>query len=261
MARPPAPPGPPPQHYRSPGPPPAAGLWGTRPLGQPLHANPAPSTGASAGAVTAVALVTLLLGLVIGFFLGRATEADEATRAAPPLTSPSTIDARPPGNTIAPEPPAAPGAPPATDLDPSTIGSLEDPVPAGQAYILGLYEIEVRAVNRDASQLLREHEAGNPAPPDGRQHLIVEIAIRFTDRAGLGNPASVPFFVSDGTARWNDFEAACGVVPDSVLGSGLLEAGDEVVANVCFTVPSDVVPNLRFGTEGFDGPLYFALPE
>lgn len=261
MARPPAPPGPPPANYRPPGSPPATSLpWDTRPLGQPATTPPT-SNGASAGAVTAVALVTLLLGLVIGFFLGRVTEADEATRAAPPLTSPSTATSRPPGDTIPQSPPVDPGAPPSTDLDPTTIGSLEDPIPVGQSYILGIYEITVLSAQRDAGEALAAADPSNPPAPEGRQHLIVEVAIALTDPDGIGNPATIPFFVSDGTARWNDFEAACGSVPDSVLGAGVLEAGPELVANVCFTVPSDVVGNLRFGTEGFDGPVYFALPE
>lgn len=262
MARPPAPPGPPPAHYHQPGSvggPPAP--WSAGPLGRSAAPPPPPPSGATAGAVTAIALVTLLLGLVIGFFLGRATEADGDPSAAPALTSPSTSTSRPPGATIAPNPPSDPAAPPSTDLAPDTIGSLEDPVPAGQSYILGLYEIEVRSVERDAAATLESFDPANRPAPSGRQHMIVEVSVRFTDQEGLGNAGAIPFFVADGTGRWNDFDASCGQVPGSILDSGLLEQGDEAVGNVCFTVPSDVVANLRFGTEGFDGPLYFALPD
>ena len=262
MARSPAPPGPPPRHYRPPGsPPPTPGWGGPAPLAATGSAGPPPPTGASAGAVTAVAIVTLVLGLVVGFFLGRATEADDTPSSAPPLTSPSTSTSRPPGDTIPPSPTSAPAAPPSTDLAPDTIGSLEDPVPVGQSYILGLYEIEVRGVERDAGPTLRDHDPSNPPAPPGEQHLMVEVAVRFTDEFGLGNPAAIPFLVSDGTARWNDFDALCGSVPESLFETGPLERGDEAVGNVCFTVPSDVVGDLRFGTEGFDGPVYFALPE
>ena len=249
-------------HYHQPGS--AAGPpthWGAAPLGRTgAPAPPAPS-GATAGAVTAIALVTMLLGLVIGFFLGRATDTDGLPSAAPPLTSPSTSTSRPPGATIAPSAPSDPAAPPSTDLAPDTIGSFEDPVPAGQSYILGLYEIEVRSVERDAAATLESFDPANRPAPSGRQHVIVEVAVRFTDQEGLGNAGAIPFFVADGSGRWNDFDASCGQVPGSILDSGLLERGDEAVGNVCFTVPSDVVDDLRFGTEGFDGPLYFALPE
>ena len=209
----------------------------------------------------AVAVVTLLLGLVVGFFIGRATEADSATNAAPALTSPSTSSTRPPGNTIPPNPPVDPGAPPSTDLDPSSIGTVEDPIPVGQSYILGLYEVEVRSAVRDATEMLAQVNPSNPPPPEGRRHLIVEIAVRFTEDNGLGNPAAIPFFVSDGVARWNDFESSCGIVPGSLLEAGLLGRTDEVVGNTCFTVPDDVVDDLLFGTEGFAGPLYFAIPD
>lgn len=219
------------------------------------------SGGAGPGAVTAVAILTLVLGLVIGFFLGRATEADRnTTSAASPLTSPESSTSRPPGDTIPQRTPVDPDAPPSTDLDPSTIGTLEDPIPAGQTYVLGLYEIEVRSVDRDAGETLSETDPSNPPAPSGRQHLIVEIAVRFTDGQGFGNPSSIPFFVSDGSDRWNDVDARCGVVPDSILDTALLEQGDETVANTCFTVPTDVVDRLLFGTEGVNGALYFSLP-
>lgn len=265
MSRRPAPPGPPPPHYRPPGAAPSRSL----PLpGQPLGraedhggASPPPRDGLGAGPVTAIAVVTLLVGAVIGFFAGRAVEADDEPSAAPPLTSPSTSSTtRPPGDTIPQGPPADPDAPPSTDLDPTTIGTLEDPVPAGQAYILGLYEIEVVGVDRDATQTLAEADELNPPPPEGRQHLLVEVAVRYTESAGVGNPASVPFFVTDGTSNWHDYEASCGIVPDAIIRAGLIEEGDEARGNACFTVPIDAMEDLVLATEGFSGPVYFALP-
>ena len=214
--------------------------------------------------MVAVALVTLLLGGVIGFFIGRATETATESEALPPLTSPSTSTSRPPGNTIAPNPPADPrdpGAPPSTDLDPSTLGSIEEPIPVGQSYVLGLYEVEVRGVDRNAAEELSRFDPANRPPPEGRRHVLVEIVVRYTEGEGVGNPSAIPFFVSDGTGRWNDFEAGCGIVPQSILATGLIEQGAEAVGNVCFTVPEDVVRDLAFGTEGFAGPVYFALPD
>ncbi len=260
MARSPAPPGPPPPHYRSPG-----ALAPPRPVGErgfgPPPAPPPATDAIGPGAVIAVAIVTLLLGVVAGFFLGRATEADWNVQSAPPLTSPATSTSRPPGNTIPQTPPADPSAPPSTDLDPTTIGTLTDPIPVGQSYVIGLYEIEVRGVERNANDTVAAANSANPAPPIGSQHLIVQIAIRFTDSQSLGNPASIPFFVSDGAGRWNDVDARCGIIPDSLLDSGLLEKGDEAVGAACFTVPTDAVDHLVLGTDGFNGPIYFDLPE
>lgn len=257
MARPPAPPGPPPPHYRPPGPPPPPAAAPPGPLGA---APPAPVPGGiGPGAATAVATVMLLIGVVAGFFVGRAYDGDDDT-SAPVLTvpdRPSTTTLPRTGDTI---PQQSPGAPPATDLPPDELGTVEDPIPVGQAYVLGLYEIEVLGVDRDAAAALAEHEPANPPPPAGRQHVLVEVAVRFTDAAGLGNPAAIPFFVSDGTGEWSSFEAACGLVPGALAQAGLLHEGDQVTGNVCFTVPAGAVADLVLGTESFAGPLYFALP-
>ncbi|MGK2929737.1 MAG: hypothetical protein ACSLFO_09195, partial [Acidimicrobiales bacterium] len=219
------------------------------------------SRGASAGAVAFVAVATLLLGVVIGFFLGRVTEAGDTVSSAPPLTSPSSSTSRPPGDTIPQNTPVDPDAPPSTDLEPATVGSLDDPIPAGQAYVLGLYEIEIRSAERDAGDTLAAFDAINPSAPEGSQHVLIEIAVRYTDPDGFGNPSSIPFFVSDGEGRWEDTEAQCGLVPDAILDAAFLAPGEEVVGNTCFTVPTGAVTELRFGTEGVNGALYFALPE
>lgn len=259
MARTPAPPGPPPPHYRPPGTP--------RPPSSALlpSAQSTPTTdatrpgGIGTGAATALALAALLVGVVAGFFIGRAyDEADDASLGPLPTTAPDPAPStsRPPGDTIPQRPPAPPG----TEMPAATIGSLEDPVPAGQAYVLGLYEIEVRGVDRDAAPALAEHSAANPAPPEGQRHVLVELAVRFTDATGLGNPGSIPFFVSDGSDEWFGFDASCGQLPRPLAEAGLIEQGDEAVGQVCFTVPADVVDDLALGTESFAGPLYFALP-
>lgn len=256
MARTPAPPGPPPPHYRPPGT--SAPPLSTGPLVSSRTAvTPPPPTGTSPAAVVAIALVALLVGGVLGFFIGRAADADDQAVRLTPLTSPSTPASRPPGDTI---PQGSPDSPPGTDLAPAEIGTLDAPIPFGQAYVLGLYEIEVLAADLDAGPELAAFDSLNPAAPEGRQHALVEIAVRFTDRSGLGNPASIPFFLTDGSAEWNDFEAACGSIPDPIVEAGLLEQGDEAVGNACFTVASDAVDGLVLGTEGFAGPLYFALP-
>lgn len=205
----------------------------------------------------AVALVALLVGGVLGFFVGRAAESGEQSLRLTPLTSPPTSQARPPGDTV-PQGPI--GGPPSTDLDPSAIGTFDQPIPTGQAYILGLYEIEVISADLDAAAELADFDAINPAPPEGRQHVLVRIAVRLTDRDGLGNPASIPFFLTDGTGEWHDFESTCGRVPEPLIDTGLIEMGDEAVGNACFTVPAETVDDMVLGTDGFAGPLHFALP-
>jgi hypothetical protein len=229
----------------------------------PAHTPAADTPGIGPGAATAVAVLTLLVGLVAGFFLGRAYGDDEsvATRTtgtiAPSPSAPTSPPSRPPGDTV---PQQVPGRPPSTDLEPSGLGSLDDPIPAGQAYVLGLYEIEVRGVTRDAGDALVDFEPSNPPAPDGQQHVLVELAVRFTDASGLGSPGAIPFFVSDGDAEWSSFESRCGRVPSALAEVGFIERGDEALGQVCFTVPSGAVDELALGTESFAGPLWFALP-
>lgn len=235
--------------------------------GMPVPAAPqrAGPSGIGPGAATAVAVLTLLVGLVAGFFLGRAYGDDEsaATRTtgtiAPSPSAPTTAPApeRPPGDTVPQQPP---GAPPSTDLEPSGIGTIEDPIPAGQAYVLGLYEIEVRGITRDAGEMLRDFDPSNPPAPDGSQHVLVEVAVRFTDASGLGSPGTIPFFVSDGQDQWADVDSTCGRAPDALAETGFIEQGDEAVGRICFTVPAGSVDDLVLGTESFSGPLWFALP-
>ena len=224
-----------------------------------------PSAGIGPAAATAVALGTLVVGLLLGFVLGRAFD-DGGPQAVTPLTSPSTPITRPPGDTIpqASPTPQVPSdrdtTPPVTDLAPATIGTLDDPIPVGQAYILGLYEIEVVDADRDATDALSAHASSNPPPPDGDRHVVVTLRIRFTDQSGIASPGVIPFFLTDGTGEWYDFENRCGFVPDALSEQGFLEGGEETVGSRCFTVPIDAVDDLVLATEGFAGPVYFAIP-
>ncbi len=206
-------------------------------------------------------MATLVIGLLVGFFLGRTYESSAADDAASaPLTlPPAPSTTRPPGDTIpqtAPEPSTS--MPPGTELDPATIGSFDDPIPVGQSYVLGLYEITVLGVDRDAAPELSAFDAGNPSPPAGQRHVLVELSVR---ASGFGSPAQIPFFVSDGSGQWFSFEGSCGNVPDDLAEIGFVEDGDEATGQVCFTVPSEAVDQLVFGTEGIAAPLYFALPD
>lgn len=213
-----------------------------------------------------MAVLTLLVGLVAGFFLGRAYGDEESAvtsttgTIAPSPTAPTTsmpFPTRPPGDTVPQQPP---GSPPSTDLEPESLGTIEDPIPAGQAYVLGLYEVEVLGVVRDAGQTLIDFDRSNPPAPDGRQHVLVEVAVRFTDAAGLGTPGAIPFFVSDGDGQWSTTQSGCGRIPDDLAAAGFIQQGDEAVGQVCFTVPTGAVGDLVLGTESFSGPLWFALP-
>lgn len=265
MARTPEPPGPPPAHYRPPGTSPSPS---TKLLGQPLGQNPSPppptpSSDIRFGAVVALAVAALLIGLVGGFFLGRATDssADETGQQfGPPVVDSTTSTSRPPGDTIPQEPPPS-SVPPATELEPTIIGTPDQPIPVGQGYVVGDIEITVDGVDYDANETIREYAPSNPPPPDGQQNLLVSITIEFLGPGEPINTGYLPFALATRTREWSDLDATCGAVPDSLYDGKTIAEGDAATGNTCFTVPIPATEQELFiTTEGFDGPIYFALP-
>lgn len=224
----------------------------------PSHPPP-PNKAQSSAALAAVAIGMLVVGLVFGFFIGRASEdSDESSAAPSPTTSPTT---RPTGGTIPPTPPTTgnPSAPPSTDLEPQVIGTIEDPIALGEPYVLGVFEVTVHAADLDAADALAEHDPANPPAPEGYNRVVVEVTIRFTESDGFTDTSYLPFDVRNGDGTWTDLDAGCGKVPESILSGVLLGPDESATGNLCFTVPIDRVDNLHLTTEGFDGPVYFAL--
>lgn len=205
-------------------------------------------------------VAAVLIGAIGGFFTGRAYERDATASPDPATTRATTATTRPPGDTIAPSPtPSGPtSTAPTTSIEPSTLGSEDDPIPLRQAYVLGDYQIEVIAADLDAFAALAAHDPGNPAPAEGSRRVLVEVTITYVGSA-VGNTATIPFFLTDRTATWNDIDAGCGNVPDNVLEGGTLGPGDDFTGHTCFTVPVDAGDDLLFGTEGFAGPVHFAI--
>lgn len=205
-----------------------------------------------------VALASLIVGLVFGFFIGRSVDDGPASTAtASATTAPTTTERT--GDTIPQDPPTSAGAPPSTDLEPNVIGTVDDPIPFGQPYVIGVYELTVVGTDRDALDRLLDHDGFNPRPDADERRMLVEIELRYLDANGAADTAYLALDVSDGTSTWTDLDAGCGRVPDSLLEGVFLGPGDAVTGNACFTVPVEVVDDLYLAIEGFAGPVYFAL--
>lgn len=218
-------------------------------------------------ATAAVAVGTLLLGLVVGFFLGRATDAD-STATPPPLTSPSRSTTIPPGDTIAPfptTPPTSGGQP--TDpgsgedqLPATTLGTREAPIPVGQTWVLGSFELTVLDAELDATETLVDHDARNEPTGDGTHPVLVRLRITFTEDDQLADPSIFEFFVEDGSGeQWLGRDAQCGIVPDDLRFTPFLGSGESVEANLCFTVDDAAADPLLLGTDRLLDAVYFAL--
>lgn len=201
----------------------------------------------------------LIVGLVFGFFIGRASEDSTESSAAPATTTPPTTEST--GGTIPPIPPTStsPSAPPSTDLEPEVIGTGDDPIAVGEPYVLGVFEVTVHQAELDAADTLDQHDPSNPPSPEGYNRVLVEVTIRFTESDGFTDTSYLPFEVRAGEDVWTDLDAGCGNVPQSLLSGVLLGPNESATGNLCFTVPSDRVDELLLTTEGFAGPVYFAL--
>jgi hypothetical protein len=147
-------------------------------------------------------------------------------------------------------------------LEPTIIGRPEAPIPVGQGYIVGDVQITVEGADPDPAATLSEYSSSNPDPPAGQQHLLVSVTVEYIGPGRPINTGYLPFAVATEDDSWRDLEASCGLVPDSLYAGITIAAGEEVTGNACFTVPSAVVgDDLFLTTEGYDGPVYFALPQ
>ena len=213
--------------------------------------------------IPAWAIVGVLAVVLVGLlWFATRSSGDDDEDAADDETASTVDEGGRPGDTI---PPAAPtttgpdGQPPQTSIAPSSIGTVDDPVPVGQAFVNGLYELRVDGATYDADEVLAESNPAHADAPAGQQRVLVELTVSYLEDFGFINTSGLFLSASDGSRTWLDFEADCGPVPDSVLDGLVVEAGESVTGNACFTVPVDVDP-LYLTADGFDGPLYFALP-
>ena len=230
----------------------------SQPLGA-LAPNPAfqpipPRRGISGQAAAALAIATLVVGLVVGALLGRASVDDTPTAA--PLTTEATLPAAP-GDTIAPSPTTS--TPPGAELPPQDVGTDANPIGFGSSYIVGAYELVVNGVDRDADERVVAMSPLNTPPAEGERFVIVELSITFTEDSGVGSAANFPFALVSGDARWESYPPPCGRVDDDLLETRLLRGGETVTANVCFAVDETAVDALALVTEGFAGDIHFAL--
>lgn len=209
--------------------------------------------------VLAVAL--LVFGLLVGFTIGRVTAGDGTSNAAPLLTV-STTTAPPPGDTVPQDPGgvAGPTAPPSTDLPPVEFGTFENPVPAGQRWVLGAFTIEVVAVDRDATAQLLEYSDENEEPPAGQSHVLIRMRLTYSEDDGIAAPSFLQFFLTDGRVQYDGFESACGRIPDDLSLVLSMERNEPVDGHLCFTVPTADAERLVLATESFQTSLHFALP-
>lgn len=253
------PPGPPPRGYRYPQ---DTGSGVAGPYGAPPSPAPQPRPGRRPSAATTVfvGIVALLLGLIIGFQLGGGGDGDQsASSTGGSLELPPADDTDAPTVTTAP----ATTAPPDTGGGPATepLGTRDNPVPVGQGWILGIWQLEVITADLDATDTVVGASDRNPDPAEGDRYVLVEVELTLADDLFVFADDFRPGIESaDGTVIEPAFEPCGPDVPSDFYDQGRLSVEDPVRGNLCFAVPADLGDDLLLTTDGVgDTTTYFAL--
>ena len=153
---------------------------------------------------------------------------------------------------------AGDAAPPSTVVS-TAEATREDPIPLGEAQMLGSWMLAVSGVELDGTDTITSFVDFNPEPAEGNQFVVVELTGTYNG-SDQGEPAFEWKLVNE------DLEAVpegigCGVVPNSIFDLSPLAAGETFTANICVETPSEAAGDgllLYLAPSQTDGK-YFAL--
>ncbi|MCR1981517.1 hypothetical protein NSA53_04590 [Cellulosimicrobium cellulans] len=198
---------------------------------RPAPTPPAPGrTGLSRTAVgLLVGVVCLVVGGGTGYAAGVATDA--GARIAAWVTAP-TDDAYGdewPGDGWSDED--------WSEGDWEGTGTRDDPW-LFDGYTIGGVEWEVLLEEPyEATAEVLAHDDVNTPPPDGTEYWIVPVTATYTgfsSQVTAWGAVDIGFIGDDGVSA----DGGCGAVPQALVGTGLIGAGDTVTGNVCLAVPA-----------------------
>ncbi|KAA0236069.1 MAG: DUF4352 domain-containing protein [Actinobacteria bacterium] len=141
------------------------------------------------------------------------------------------------------------------------LGSRSNPVPLGEAFAVGEWEITINAVEPDATEVITEHDQENPPPAEGEQYVLVDMTAAYV---GSDPDGALPDFevkvVSSSGSEHHAYDSWCGRVPEEFDFLTQVEPGDDVTGNVCIAVPSEEVPGMLIGVGpwGSGDAVFFA---
>lgn len=181
------------------------------------------------------------------------------SRSTAPSTTaaPSTTEADGPGGSGSGTGPIAPGAP--------ATGTRDDPIPLGQAAVVGPWEVTVTQAVLDADDIVLNHSEFNPSPQPGNHFVLVELQ---ATRAAAPEATAARFsyevfaqFLGRGGVAYDE---AFGDIPDPLAETGAVAPGDSVTGHLLFEAPSVEIAGglLRLFTEALapdDRAVFFAL--
>lgn len=135
------------------------------------------------------------------------------------------------------------GDEPAADDGDETGSSRDNPLPLGQQFTVGDWQVTITSATLDATDVVLDENQFNEPPVDGRQFVLVEVEATYNgDETGLAW-LDLDFSIvgSGGNTFSYGVDDYCGVVPGDLLMQSEQFAGATVTGNVCFSVTSDQV--------------------
>ena len=145
-------------------------------------------------------------------------------------------------------PEIGPGERPDPTIDPSApLGAYNNPYAVGTAQPTeGGWTIQVDSVTPDGTQAVLDENSFNEDPEPGRQFFIATITATNTGTAPATFDGNFRLRVmgADGTT-YTAFGDACGVTPNEWDQDIEVAPGQSLTGNLCWSVPSDQLANLR----------------
>jgi hypothetical protein len=139
-----------------------------------------------------------------------------------------------------------------TTVPPTEGGTMDDPVPAGEWFPVGEWQIAVAGTDTEATEAVLTENQFNEPPAEGNRFVVWRVAV-----TNLGSEPTQPAiglsFSSVGpSAVAYDYEATCGVVPDELSSFRTLYPGGTIEGNLCWEVTdSDAESLLMLVDESF----------
>ncbi len=119
------------------------------------------------------------------------------------------------------------------------LGVRRNPIPVGQEFQVGDWQVKVRSATLDATQAILDENMFNDAPEPGYQYVLIEI------EATYGGGDSSTFWVDMMYmfvgSRGDTFDSGTAMAPDSIINDDAVSAGGSVSGNLVFLVASDQV--------------------
>jgi GYF domain 2/Domain of unknown function (DUF4352) len=244
---------------------PPAGAYGVYP-GQPAVYSAPRRRSWLVWAIPVAIVVLAALGLGLGFGLTRGDDGNGASVSNRTTTTEGDTPATTEALTDTTEAGAVTVTTAATATTAATVvtggtGTLESPVPLGQAAQIGNWQVRVTEATSDATQDVLEYSSANDAPGSGSQYVMVRL-----EATNIGTESedfySIAMFYYVGS-RGTVFGSSSSVAPDDLFQVGMTSPGGTASGNVIFVVDSDEVSGGSVKIENLydsnEAPEYFAI--